>query len=63
MKTVIFIAVMVSMLAVMASLVFGLFKMSKEGRENREKSNRMMWIRVYLQGIAILLMVIFAAAV
>lgn len=60
MKTFIFIAVMIAMLAVMGTLLFGLFSMSKEGKEHREKSNKMMWLRVYLQGAAILLMFIFA---
>jgi len=62
MKTFIFIGVMISMLAVMATLVLGLFRMSQDGDENRKKSQKMMWTRVYLQGIAILLMFLFAAA-
>lgn len=62
MKIFLFIAVMVAMLAVLASLLFGLFNLSQEGRENREKSNKLMQWRVILQGLAILLMFLFAAA-
>tara|TARA_B100001971_G_C18053714_1_gene464201 strand:+ start:583 stop:774 length:192 start_codon:yes stop_codon:yes gene_type:complete len=61
MKTFIFIAVMLAMLAVMGSLLFGLFNMAKEGQEHRQKSNKTMWVRIYLQAVAILLMFIFGA--
>ncbi len=61
MKILVFIGVMLAMLAVMGSMIYGLFSMSKEGQEHREKSNKMMWMRVYLQGAAILLMFVFAA--
>lgn len=59
MKTIIFILIMVSMLGVFASLIYGLFNMSKEGMDARRKSNKAMWMRVYLQGAAILLLFIF----
>jgi hypothetical protein len=50
-----FIAMIGAMLAVAASLFIGLFYMTREGRENREKSLKMMKVRVYLQGLALLL--------
>lgn len=59
MKTLIFILIMIAMLGVFASLIFGLFNMSKDGMEARRKSNKMMWMRVYLQGAAIFLLFIF----
>ena len=61
MKMFIFALIMISMLAVFATMLIGLVRMSKDGKENRTKSNNMMWMRVYLQGIAIALMFLFAA--
>ena len=40
---------------VVASLVMGVFYMTKEGPEARQKSLKMMKMRVYLQGLALLL--------
>lgn len=59
MKTLIFILIMVAMLGVFASLIYGLVSMSKDGMEARRKSNKAMWMRVYLQGAAIFLLFIF----
>ena len=50
-----FIAMIGAMLAVLASLFIGVFYMTKEGKDNREKSLKMMKVRVYLQGLALLL--------
>ena len=61
MQTIIFVLIMVTMVAVFASMLYGMFSMSKEGEQHRRKSNKMMWMRVYLQGAAIFLMFIFAA--
>ncbi len=61
MKTLIFVLIMLAMLGVFASLIYGLFNMSKDGMDARKKSNKMMWMRVYLQGAAILLLFIFSA--
>ena len=47
------------MLAVLGALGVGLFFMSREGDENRKKSNQWMRVRVWLQGVAI---VMFALA-
>jgi hypothetical protein len=44
-----------AMLAVVASLALGIFYMTKEGPEARQKSLKMMKMRVYLQGLALLL--------
>ena len=40
MKTLIFVLIMVAMLGVFASLIIGLFNMSKDGMEARRKSSR-----------------------
>lgn len=53
-----FFAMLACMLAVAGSLFIGLFYMSREGRENREKSLKMMKVRVYLQGAALLMFVL-----
>ena len=60
MKTFILIITILAMIGVFASLIYGLINMSKTGKENRKKSNKMMWLRVYVQGIAIALMFVFA---
>lgn len=44
-----------AMAAVVASLVLGVFYMTREGPEARQKSLKMMKYRVYLQGLALLL--------
>ncbi|MGM0422027.1 MAG: twin transmembrane helix small protein [Pseudomonadota bacterium] len=61
MKTFLFIAIIVAMLAVMISMLVGFLNLSKEGETHRTKSNKLMQWRIVLQGIAILLMFIFAA--
>ena len=50
-----FILMLGAMLAVAASLVLGVFYMTREGAEARQKSLKMMKVRVYLQGLALLL--------
>ena len=61
MQTLVFVLIMVAMLGVFASLIIGLFRLSKDGVDSRKKSNKMMWWRVWLQGAAILLMFLFAS--
>jgi flagellar basal body-associated protein FliL len=61
MKTFLFIAIIVAMLAVMISLLIGFFNMSKEGEAYRNNSNKLMQWRIVLQGAALLMMFIFAA--
>ena len=50
-----FILMLGAMLAVAASLALGVFYMTREGAEARQKSLKMMKVRVYLQGLALLL--------
>ena len=55
---------LVLMLAVLGALGFGLWQMAHDGEDRRKKSNKMMQLRVYLQGgiLALLaLMAIFSA--
>ncbi len=60
MQTFVFILILLAMLGVLGSLIYGLYQMSQEGTDHRRKSNKMMWMRVWLQGAAILLIFIFA---
>lgn len=55
MQTVVFFMMIAAMMAVGASLFLGLFYMTREGKKNREKSLKMMKVRVYLQGAALAL--------
>jgi len=52
------ILLVLAMLAVLASLLLGLFFMAKGGEANRRHSNRLMRLRVALQGIALVLFVL-----
>ena len=61
MQTFVFILILLAMLGVLGSLIYGLYQMSQEGMDHRRKSNKMMWMRVWLQGAAILLIFIFAS--
>ncbi|MGQ9369000.1 twin transmembrane helix small protein [Azospirillum sp. ST 5-10] len=49
------ILLMLSMLAVLASLLAGVFLMARGGEANQRHSNRLMRLRVTLQGVAIVL--------
>lgn len=60
MSTVFFVLMIISMLAVLGALGIGLFFMSREGDENRKKSNQWMRVRVWLQGIAIIMFALAA---
>lgn len=42
---------------VVLSLVIGVFYMTREGIENRQKSLKMMKLRLYLQGAAIVMII------
>jgi hypothetical protein len=59
---VLFFAGLLAMLGVLASLMFGIFAMTGEGEDKRLKSNKMMQMRVWLQGLAILLLFLSYAA-
>ena len=47
-----------AMLALLASLLTGLFFMARGGEANRRHSNRLMRLRVGLQGLAIVLFIL-----
>jgi uncharacterized BrkB/YihY/UPF0761 family membrane protein len=57
MKFVLPILVVIAMLATLGTLLFGIISMAKGG--NPQRSNKLMRSRVLLQGIALLLFVIF----
>ena len=59
MNSTIFIIIIVTMVAVLLSLVIGVVLMAKGGETNKKYSNKAMQARVLLQGIAII-MFIFA---
>lgn len=49
------IAMLIAMGAVLVSLGLGLFSMIKGGEFNKKHGNRLMQIRVFLQGLALAL--------
>ncbi|MGZ9096871.1 MAG: twin transmembrane helix small protein [Micavibrio sp.] len=53
MSTIFFILMIMSMLAVVATLVAGLTVMSKGGDLNKKYGNRLMQARIMFQGLAI----------
>jgi hypothetical protein len=53
-----FIAAMVCLLGVAASLFAGMFAMAREGDKNRKASNKMMQARVILQGLTVLFLLL-----
>ena len=55
-----FFAALVSVFAVLLSLLAGILVMAKEGQENRIKSNKMMRLRVFLQAIALIFLLLAA---
>ena len=48
----------IAMLALLASLLAGVFFMARGGEANRRNSNRLMRLRVGLQGLAIVLFIL-----
>jgi hypothetical protein len=57
-----FIALIVTMLAVLAVLFVGIFSMVRGGEFNRKYGNKLMRARVILQGVAILLFIVVMTA-
>ncbi len=57
-----FILMIVAMLLVLASLAVGLFAMVKGGEFNKKHSNKLMRMRVTLQGLALALFVLAVLA-
>ena len=49
---------LLAMLAVVVSLVLGIFAMTRGGEADRKRSNKLMQARVTLQGVALLLFVL-----
>ena len=58
MSLVFFVLMLVAMLGVAASLVAGVIFMAKGGETNKKYSNRLMQIRVWMQGLALLFFVL-----
>jgi hypothetical protein len=54
-----FTLLIIAMVAVVGVLFFGLFSMARGGPFNQRNANKLMRWRVVLQGIAILLFVLF----
>ena len=59
MSGVLFTLMVIAMVAVVGALFFGLFSMARGGPFNQRNANKLMRWRVALQGIAILLFVLF----
>lgn len=55
-----FIALGISMAAVLAALVAGVVVMAKGGDKDKKYSNKLMQARVYLQGLALLILLLLA---
>ena len=55
MNTFFYIMMLVAMLAVVVSFGLGMFSMVRNGEGDRMKSNKMMKVRVILQGVALAL--------
>ena len=56
------VAVILAMLAVLATLFVGLIGMARGGEFNARYGNRLMRARVILQGVALLLVIVAAAS-
>jgi len=59
MSGVLFTVLIIAMVAVVGVLFFGLFTMARGGAYNQRNANKLMRWRVALQGVAILLFVLF----
>ncbi len=62
MSTLFFILMVLTMLAVLASLFIGVFGMAKGGEFNRKYGNKLMQARIYLQGGALILFILAVVA-
>ena len=58
MSNIFFILTVIAALLVLASLFAGVFVMAKGGETDKKYSNKLMRLRIYLQGLAVLLMAI-----
>ena len=59
MSGVLFTLMIIAMVAVVAVLFWGLFSMARGGAYNQRNANKLMRWRVALQGIALLIFVLF----
>jgi choline-glycine betaine transporter len=50
-----FILMIIAMVLTLASLALGMGVMAKGGELNKKYGNKLMWIRVYMQGTALVL--------
>jgi len=60
MKSFTVVIVLLLMLCVLGALGFGLWQMAHDGEERRKKSNKMMQLRIYLQGAILALLALIA---
>jgi xanthine/uracil permease len=51
-----------AMIAAVGALLLGVFSMAKGGEFNRKYGNKLMRLRIALQGLAILLFIVFMLA-
>jgi hypothetical protein len=51
-----------AMIAAVGALLLGVFSMAKGGEFNRKYGNKLMRLRIVLQGLAILLFIVFMLA-
>ena len=56
------IVIVAAMIAAVGALLLGLFSMAKGGEFNRKYGNKLMRLRIALQGLAILLFIVFMLA-
>ena len=59
MSGVLFTLMIIAMIAVVVALFWGLFSMARGGAYNQRNANKLMRWRVVLQGVAVLLFVLF----
>jgi Hypoxia induced protein conserved region len=56
------IVIVAAMIAAVGALLLGLVSMAKGGEFNRKYGNKLMRLRIVLQGLAILLFIVFMLA-
>ena len=59
MKTFMFILVLIAMFVTLGVLATGIIGMARGGEFNKRNSNRIMRLRVIMQGVAVLLFLLF----
>jgi hypothetical protein len=56
------VVIVAAMIAAVGALLLGLVSMAKGGEFNRKYGNKLMRLRIVLQGLAILLFIVFMLA-